>query len=284
MIAATPRSPSCPTSLWPRPGPRCASRSASSARPPSPSPRRSPTTAARWRPPHAAAPPPGRHARRPRPPPGPRPHGVAAPPGERVVHHRVAEALDRRRGPPSGPSRSRRVARRRRSPHGRSRDLRAPARATACRTSPAGAQEPPSQSDDRRAARNRRRPGPGTGPRIGHGTVRHHPARPPARHRRRRARQTALASNLANANTPGFKPKDVDFHSALQAALRHRRARDGLGFAADDDAAAPCAPTATASTSTSSRPSWPRTASSTRRSSRSRAARIDILQSAMGRR
>jgi flagellar basal-body rod protein FlgB len=37
------------------------------------------------------------------------------------------------------------------------------------------------------------------------------------------ARQTALASNVANANTPGFKPKDVDFHSALQAA-----------FAADD--------------------------------------------------
>jgi flagellar basal-body rod protein FlgB len=32
-------------------------------------------------------------------------------------------------------------------------------------------------------------------------------------------RQTALASNLANANTPGFKPKDVDFHSALQRAF-----------------------------------------------------------------
>ena len=33
------------------------------------------------------------------------------------------------------------------------------------------------------------------------------------------ARQTALASNVANANTPGFKPQDVDFHSALQAAF-----------------------------------------------------------------
>ena len=32
-------------------------------------------------------------------------------------------------------------------------------------------------------------------------------------------RQTALASNLANANTPNFKPRDVDFHSALQAAF-----------------------------------------------------------------
>ena len=41
------------------------------------------------------------------------------------------------------------------------------------------------------------------------------------------ARQTALASNVANANTPGFKPQDVDFHSALQAA-----------FASDDPKAA----------------------------------------------
>lgn len=32
-------------------------------------------------------------------------------------------------------------------------------------------------------------------------------------------RQTALASNVANANTPGYKPQDVDFHSALRAAL-----------------------------------------------------------------
>jgi flagellar basal-body rod protein FlgB len=32
-------------------------------------------------------------------------------------------------------------------------------------------------------------------------------------------RQTALAGNLANANTPGYKPKDVDFHSALRAAF-----------------------------------------------------------------
>ena len=32
-------------------------------------------------------------------------------------------------------------------------------------------------------------------------------------------RQTALASNLANANTPGYKARDVDFHSALRAAF-----------------------------------------------------------------
>jgi flagellar basal-body rod protein FlgB len=32
-------------------------------------------------------------------------------------------------------------------------------------------------------------------------------------------RQTALASNLANANTPGYKPRDVDFHTALRSAF-----------------------------------------------------------------
>ncbi len=32
-------------------------------------------------------------------------------------------------------------------------------------------------------------------------------------------RQTALASNMANANTPGYKPRDVDFHTALQRAF-----------------------------------------------------------------
>jgi flagellar basal-body rod protein FlgB len=32
-------------------------------------------------------------------------------------------------------------------------------------------------------------------------------------------RHEALASNLANVNTPGYRRQDVDFHSALQAAL-----------------------------------------------------------------
>jgi flagellar basal-body rod protein FlgB len=32
-------------------------------------------------------------------------------------------------------------------------------------------------------------------------------------------RQTALAANLANANTPGYQRVDVDFHSALAKAL-----------------------------------------------------------------
>jgi flagellar basal-body rod protein FlgB len=32
-------------------------------------------------------------------------------------------------------------------------------------------------------------------------------------------RQTALAANLANANTPGYQRVDVDFHTALKSAL-----------------------------------------------------------------
>src|ERR1700712_3651914 len=33
------------------------------------------------------------------------------------------------------------------------------------------------------------------------------------------ARQSAIANNLANANTPGYQRQDVDFHSALRSAL-----------------------------------------------------------------
>ena len=33
-------------------------------------------------------------------------------------------------------------------------------------------------------------------------------------------RHAALAANLANANTPGYQRVDVDFHSALDAALQ----------------------------------------------------------------
>ena len=32
-------------------------------------------------------------------------------------------------------------------------------------------------------------------------------------------RHSALSENLANVNTPGYRRQDVDFHSALQAAM-----------------------------------------------------------------
>jgi flagellar basal-body rod protein FlgB len=37
-------------------------------------------------------------------------------------------------------------------------------------------------------------------------------------------RQTALAANVANANTPGYRPRDVDFRSALRDAFAAGRA------------------------------------------------------------
>jgi flagellar basal-body rod protein FlgB len=37
--------------------------------------------------------------------------------------------------------------------------------------------------------------------------------------RLREARQSLLASNIANADTPNFKARDIDFASALQGAL-----------------------------------------------------------------
>jgi flagellar basal-body rod protein FlgB len=51
-------------------------------------------------------------------------------------------------------------------------------------------------------------------------------------------RQTALANNLANAETPGYQRVDVDFHGALQAALGSGDAKQrlqGLAFSPQAD-------------------------------------------------
>ncbi len=53
-------------------------------------------------------------------------------------------------------------------------------------------------------------------------------------------RHEALANNLANVNTPGFRRQDVDFHSTLQQAMAG--GRDALAVApieATTDSAAP---------------------------------------------
>ena len=55
-------------------------------------------------------------------------------------------------------------------------------------------------------------------------------------------RQTALAQNLANANTPGYQRKDVDFESALQSALADGQNLDQLQFGVQTDASAPMQP------------------------------------------
>ncbi len=49
-------------------------------------------------------------------------------------------------------------------------------------------------------------------------------------------RQTALANNIANANTPGYRRRDVDFHSALRGAIQNGKAElSSLTFAPQVD-------------------------------------------------
>lgn len=45
-------------------------------------------------------------------------------------------------------------------------------------------------------------------------------------------RNTVLSNNIANADTPGFQPSDVDFHAALDDALGEGpEAVEAVGFA-----------------------------------------------------
>jgi flagellar basal-body rod protein FlgB len=53
------------------------------------------------------------------------------------------------------------------------------------------------------------------------------------------ARQAVLAENLANANTPGYQRRDVDFQGALRAALAQGKdavERSGLSTVTDTSA------------------------------------------------
>lgn len=43
----------------------------------------------------------------------------------------------------------------------------------------------------------------------------------------RHERQKVLASNIANADTPGYKARDMDFAGELDKAVRHGRAASG---------------------------------------------------------
>jgi flagellar basal-body rod protein FlgB len=51
-------------------------------------------------------------------------------------------------------------------------------------------------------------------------------------------RQEALAANIANASTPGYKRVDVDFHGALAAAMGSSNAKsavEGTSFVTQTD-------------------------------------------------
>ena len=44
-------------------------------------------------------------------------------------------------------------------------------------------------------------------------------------------RQATIADNIANANTPGYQRKDVDFHTTLRAALESETPSAAVGSA-----------------------------------------------------
>ena len=52
-------------------------------------------------------------------------------------------------------------------------------------------------------------------------------------------RQSVLAQNLANANTPGYVRKDVNFQSTLAAAMQDGVSPDQVQFDASTDGSAP---------------------------------------------
>ena len=51
-------------------------------------------------------------------------------------------------------------------------------------------------------------------------------------------RQTLLTNNLANADTPGFQPKDVNFQSQLASAISSGAPAADVGFRAANDPSA----------------------------------------------
>jgi flagellar basal-body rod protein FlgB len=57
------------------------------------------------------------------------------------------------------------------------------------------------------------------------------------------ARQTTLSANVANANTPGYRRQDVDFHGALRSAMQAGdsagQAMENVAFSATSDSSAP---------------------------------------------
>jgi flagellar basal-body rod protein FlgB len=53
------------------------------------------------------------------------------------------------------------------------------------------------------------------------------------------ARQKALADNIANVDTPGYRRKDVDFQSALRTAVAGEADADTLAFSPQADGSAP---------------------------------------------
>ena len=99
-------------------------------------------------------------------------------------------------------------------------------------------------------------------------------------------RQSALASNLANANTPGYQRVDVDFHSALASALQSgadpKAAVERAGFSTQADAAAVTRADGNSVDADAESAKLAANALEQQAAVQVAAARISILQSAMG--
>lgn len=54
-------------------------------------------------------------------------------------------------------------------------------------------------------------------------------------------RQATIAGNIANANTPGYRRKDVDFHTTLRAALAADKPSEAVEAATFEAGADPAA-------------------------------------------
>ena len=97
------------------------------------------------------------------------------------------------------------------------------------------------------------------------------------------ARQSALADNLANVDTPGYIRKDVNFHSALSDALGAGDANLGdVAFTAQDDSTAAMRQDGNTVDVDQESSAMSQNALEYEALARVASTRIDILKSAMG--
>jgi flagellar basal-body rod protein FlgB len=96
------------------------------------------------------------------------------------------------------------------------------------------------------------------------------------------ARQSALAGNLANVDTPGYVRRDVDFHATLQAALGAGDDPSGTSFASQADAGAPVRADGNSVDVDAENSALAQNALEYDALARVATARVDILKSAMG--
>jgi flagellar basal-body rod protein FlgB len=96
------------------------------------------------------------------------------------------------------------------------------------------------------------------------------------------ARQTALADNLANVDTPGYVRKDVSFHDELRTAMAGGADASAMSVAPQADASAPVRVDGNSVDVDAENTALSQNALEYDALARVSATRIDILKSAMG--